>query len=89
MRHAITCMPSHSPKTLKCYLTYVLHIKIYFRYVVYFAHFKRFSNLNITKKIAKENAVFKLIVYCVQVKALVFSLKHKTSCNKWLKIQLK
>ena len=50
------------------------------------------SSLNpkVSIKLAKVNAIFKFIVYCTQLKALAFSLKHtKTSCIKWLKIQLK
>lgn len=42
---------------------------------------KRFSNLSITKKLAKKkNSVFKFNVSCTQVKSLVFHLKlMKTS----------
>ena len=44
---------------------------------------KRFSNINITKKLAKENTVFNLTVYFNLSQRLVFSLKH----TKTLKIK--
>ena len=43
---------------------------------------KRFSNLDDTKKLAKENSAVKFIVYLTQMKVLAFYLKHrKVSCK--------
>ena len=53
------------------------------------SQFERFSNLYITKKLAKENSVLNFTLYFIQVKALAFSLKHIKMCYKRLKIQLK
>ena len=40
---------------------------------------KKFSDINITKKLAKESVVFKLTVYCVQVKTLTFFFETNKS----------
>ena len=40
--------------------------------------FKKFFNLDITKKLVKENTDLNFIVYFTQVRALLFSLKHKS-----------
>ena len=51
------------------------------------SQFKRFSNPNIAKTLAKENVAFNFIVRFTLVKALVFSLKHqKMRHNRWLYI---
>ena len=41
------------------------------------SQFKKFSDLNITKQLAKQNAFFNLLFYFIQVATLVFSPKHK------------
>ena len=53
------------------------------------SQFKRFSNLNNTKMLAKENVVLtSLLVLPKYILARALSLKHpKTKYNKWLKIQ--
>ena len=53
---------------------------MFFRRAVYRTSLlKRFSDINITKKLAKENVVFKLTVYCVQVKTLAFLFETNKS----------
>lgn len=52
---------------------------MFFRRAVYRTSLlKRFS-INITKKLTKENVVFKLTVYCVQVKTLAFFFETNKS----------
>ena len=60
----------------------VLHntclIKVSFWSAVYCnSQFKRFSDLNITKKIAKKNPVFNIFIYFIHDSAPIFSIKHK------------
>ena len=47
------------------------------------SQFKKFSDLDITKQLAKQNTSFNFVVYFIQVET------HKEQAkNKWLKIQL-
>ena len=81
-------------ETCNCKLaSHALHILIKnmsFRCAMYWmSHFTRFFNLDITKKFAKENTVLNFISHSTKMESLVFSLKHKKTSSKWLKIELK
>lgn len=92
MRHDCMGIPSHMPETSEMCLKHTPYIvKMSVRGAVYHtSHFKRFFNLNIIDKLSKGNNMFIFIVYFIQMKVFVFSLKHmKTSHKKWFKIQLK
>ena len=68
-----THTPPHKPKTL---LTLIVHyINIFYRT----SRFKKCSNLDITKK---KKTFFNFLVYFINWKHLVFSLKHTRTSEK-------
>ena len=80
------CMPPHMPKTSELFYK-MWYCEIVFQTCVPYqmSQFKRFSNLDIAKKLASDNNFLNLIVYFTQVKVLMFSWKHMQNkgTNSW------
>ena len=76
--------PPHKPKTWDVLYHTRLTLWKCLRRPAYRASQFKSSNLNVTKKLAKQNITLNFVVYFTQIKALV-SLS-KTNYRKWLKM---